>query len=409
MSDNIPFEIQTEIVKKLPVKSLLRFRQVSKSWKSLIDGSEFVANYHLSNKQQRLLVRHVDSPHKVVITPGYREFESKLEDEKYVSIVDDDEDSFPQNKSPLMVPSNVKQLKKFPDIIGSSMGLLCLCRSFKEFYYWHGLDKKTRKKFVLWNLTIRKSITIVVPNVPNTNYFQTVVGFGVCPRTSDPKLVKITYILSLDYMKEHIPWQVELFSLSSGSWKSLSMSVPRKSVLLRWKQVCIDKFIYWLVADRIHDVGEEIKKNLILSFDMTTEEFIEIDLPNNLAYSDNNFLHVSKLLTSLVVVEADDWPVHRKYSVWMMKHEVPNSFTKLFVINSPSESLGILKVHGFRKTGEPIIEMNWDNTDFYNTDAHNAVFVYEPESGEISDIGIARCGFACFAISYVETLLLLNK
>ncbi|KAF5808807.1 putative F-box domain-containing protein [Helianthus annuus] len=32
MSNNIPLEIQTEIMKRLPVKSLLRFRSVSKSW-----------------------------------------------------------------------------------------------------------------------------------------------------------------------------------------------------------------------------------------------------------------------------------------------------------------------------------------------------------------------------------------
>ena len=38
MSDNIPFEIQTEIIKKVPdIKSLIRFRAVSKPWKSLID------------------------------------------------------------------------------------------------------------------------------------------------------------------------------------------------------------------------------------------------------------------------------------------------------------------------------------------------------------------------------------
>ncbi|KAJ0828768.1 putative F-box domain-containing protein [Helianthus annuus] len=45
MSDNVPFEIQEEIIKRLPVKSLIRFRSVSKSWKSLIDSSNFITHY----------------------------------------------------------------------------------------------------------------------------------------------------------------------------------------------------------------------------------------------------------------------------------------------------------------------------------------------------------------------------
>ncbi|GKA53754.1 F-box domain containing protein [Tanacetum coccineum] len=45
MSDNIPFEIQVEIMNRLPVKSLLQFRSVSKSWKCMIDSSSFVFTY----------------------------------------------------------------------------------------------------------------------------------------------------------------------------------------------------------------------------------------------------------------------------------------------------------------------------------------------------------------------------
>ncbi|GJV40651.1 F-box domain containing protein [Tanacetum coccineum] len=37
MSDNIPFDIQMDIMNQLPVKSLLQFRTVSKQWKSYID------------------------------------------------------------------------------------------------------------------------------------------------------------------------------------------------------------------------------------------------------------------------------------------------------------------------------------------------------------------------------------
>ncbi|XP_071735679.1 putative F-box protein At5g62660 [Rutidosis leptorrhynchoides] len=362
MSDNVPFEIQIEIIKLLSVKSLVRCRSVSKSWKSLIDSSYFIANYHFSNApvQHRLLVRYVDSKQK-----------SNVEDEKYVSIVDDDDDddSFPQNKIPIIAPSDVRLLGKFPDIIGNSQGVICLCVLPPQFCF---SDSKT---FVLWNPTIRKSVPIVVPNVLSNTEFETFVGFGVCPRTSDPKLVKITHTSILNFKTKCIPSQVEVFNLSSGSWRSLSMNVPRQSIKLSWKQVCIDNFIYWLAIDITFEGQTMQKKNLILSFDMTSEDFTEIDPPNNQAYLDG-FLDISKVRTSLLVLESK-YAELGNYCVWRMEHGIPNSFTKLFVINSPSESL---RVHDFRKTGEPIIRMVDKN------DEQSAVCVYNPESEEISDI-----------------------
>ncbi|GKD43343.1 F-box domain containing protein [Tanacetum coccineum] len=53
MSDNIPFDIQMDIMNRLPVKSLLQFRVVSKQWKFSIDNFEFI--------HENLAFRHTDS------------------------------------------------------------------------------------------------------------------------------------------------------------------------------------------------------------------------------------------------------------------------------------------------------------------------------------------------------------
>ncbi|PWA42179.1 F-box domain-containing protein [Artemisia annua] len=45
MSDNIPFELQVDIMNRLPVKALLQFRTVSKSWKYCIDSPDFGVGY----------------------------------------------------------------------------------------------------------------------------------------------------------------------------------------------------------------------------------------------------------------------------------------------------------------------------------------------------------------------------
>ncbi|GJW65963.1 F-box domain containing protein [Tanacetum coccineum] len=51
MSDNIPLEIQYEVMLRLPVKSLLHFRIVSKTWKSIIDSTNFVVAYGARTSQ----------------------------------------------------------------------------------------------------------------------------------------------------------------------------------------------------------------------------------------------------------------------------------------------------------------------------------------------------------------------
>ncbi|XP_071714060.1 putative F-box protein At3g10430 [Rutidosis leptorrhynchoides] len=272
---------------------------------------------------------------------------------------------------------------------------------FGDFPYWYqGRDEA--KTYVLWNPMIQKSVPIVVPGDENYMEFKSVVGFGVCPRTSVPKLVKITFISRSPSIKNRTP-QVEIFSLSSGSWRrSLSTNVPRKSIDLDRNHVCVDKCIYWYAFDRTVTGETYQNKNLILSFDMTTEEFSEIDLCDGLkeeyagdAYGCYGYLSISKLGTSLVVLQPKDG-YYEEHSVWRMEHGVPNSFTKLFVIKSPIESLRIHRVHDFRKPGEPIIKTK-------------KLVVFEPESGEISDIGNSCCDYSSIAKSYIVTLVLLDS
>ena len=138
MSDNIPFEIQLEIIKKVPdVKSLLRLRSVSKPWKSFIDSSEFIACYGARDTHPHsLLLRYEDSvdPYEI----------------KYVSFVDDV--SFPQQQQDFApnVSDLIKQLK-YSNVIDSSCGLWCL----------YGYKKELTKMLVIWNPSIRESIGIV--------------------------------------------------------------------------------------------------------------------------------------------------------------------------------------------------------------------------------------------------------
>ncbi|XP_076885490.1 F-box protein At2g14710-like [Bidens hawaiensis] len=167
MSDNTPFEIQEEILKHVSTKSLIRFRSVSKPWKSLIDSSEFITRH---NKAQ---------PYHLLIR--YRESVSC--EEKYVLVADDD--CFPDHKfSPIDFP--IVNSATVEPMLDCSHGLVCLL----------GYRPDQRKSvMVLWNPSIRKSVGISVPSACE------VFGFGVCPKTSDLKIVMIT-----SELRKLLPW-----------------------------------------------------------------------------------------------------------------------------------------------------------------------------------------------------------
>ncbi|KAK1432460.1 hypothetical protein QVD17_09357 [Tagetes erecta] len=381
MFDNLPLEIQLQIIKKLPIKSLLHFRSISKTCKSQIDTSAFISHYTTSQTQTHL------QKHTLV---AYQEPGDI--NPTYISFPDDDE-TFTQHKHFPTVPLLVNMLKDSV-VIGTSHGLVCL----------YGFYSKT-SMVVLWNLSIRKAVPIVVPNV-GCGMYGTVVGFGVCRVTNDPKIVKITYIERESDLERIscVPWQVEVFTLSTRVWRRLcNNNLPRKTIKFDWGRVGVvaDGFVYWLVVDRIMMDREYSSRNLVISFDVTTEEFREVNLPDSLANEYYYSLSTSKLRESLVVLQHGVDVDNRVISVWMMEDDVAKSFIKVFSVSvgTPVEAY----LRGFRKSGEPILQVCENNLPIYK------LIVYDPYSKQVDYLGISGVACTFFVYPYVETLLLLDQ
>ncbi|KAJ0781551.1 putative F-box associated interaction domain-containing protein [Helianthus annuus] len=282
-------------------------------------------------------------------------------------------------------------------IIGSSHGLLCL-------YGWFFSRKDM---FVLWNISIRKAVDVVDHYEPDVRAgtYVSVMGVGVCRETSVPKIVKITHIKSGRHTEtlSAISWQVVVFTLSTGAWRRSHNNPSRKSIRLSGlgSQVVVNGFLNWLATDTVVNTdGGFGSYNPIVSFDMTSEEFREVNLPQSLAHRPRYKLSISKLIESLVVLEHGVEANNSIFGVWMMEDGVPNSFTKLFTfnVNTPHAS-----VRGFKKTGEPIIEI-------IDNDHRRQLVVYEPCSKRINNhnIGFDAVNFSFFGYPYVDTLLLLD-
>nr|GEV62101.1 hypothetical protein [Tanacetum cinerariifolium] len=213
---------------------------------------------------------------------------------------------------------------------------------------------------VIWNPSIRKSVGIVLPPLHNSSL--TTLGFGVCPSTFDPTIIMMSYSY---WNFDTDNWQVNVFSLSSKTWKMIpSSNVPRGSVRITSStQVATNRFVFWVACHMIcanNRLSEH--RSLILSFDLITQEFKEINLPHNLPNPLSVNFRISKLSESLVVSTSIDEVNGLVYGVWMLREEggVMTSFKKLFNIKRPDDS-AIGTVLGFTMSGEPIIETRKDN------------------------------------------------
>lgn len=130
MSDYLPEEVVLEILHRLPVKSLIRFRCVSKSWNSIITTPAFI-NSHLSynsSNSNKLIVRYFVDNHFV----------------EHYKLIDDNNDSSSDQIQHIDFPLTSGRFM----LIGSVNGLLSLSEL---------------ERYVLWNPSIRKFITLPNP------------------------------------------------------------------------------------------------------------------------------------------------------------------------------------------------------------------------------------------------------
>ncbi|XP_071703058.1 putative F-box protein At1g47790 [Rutidosis leptorrhynchoides] len=369
MSDRIPLEIQREIIKRLDVKSVLRFRSVSKTLKSLIDSPNFVASYGSSDRIQK----HVFlTSHTITAWSEYKSF------------VDDGETlSFGQTVVPL--PPKGPDNFEIDRIIGSSHGLIC----FKCMYYNKG---KHVGMYAIWNPFIRKSVGI---EVAPSSLFK--VYFGVCPVTLDPKVVRI--------ITRSKKWLVEIYTLSSGSWRDISNDLLGGPLKISDDHAVVvtDRTIYWVATDSTKSMGNW----LIVAFDLTSEEFKLIEIANFTAPRQK--CDISKLRDSLVVLKysLDRDSVTEKVGceVWMMENvESKTMFKKLY--NVKPSYLTPFGVRGFTKCGTPIFVTGKEH-DCWKPDGLN---VYELKSGRSTKITkLSKEELQFDVYNYHDTLLLLDR
>ncbi|KAI3753739.1 hypothetical protein L2E82_25800 [Cichorium intybus] len=239
MSDYVCEELILEIIKRLPPKSLLRFRSLSKSLCSYISSPDFI-NMHTFQSPQKILFAHVNNSDNIVYTlHGEDELPLCLCPERgYIGITTTTA-SFP--------------CKPSFRIVGSCNGTFCL---------------RTEKHLILWNPSIRRKLNVPeceCPEIPVSERSFAMFGFGFDPISDDYKIVRVSYAKVGSYV----------YAVKTGTWCEISSPKPRFSFVAS-EAFLFNGVLHWVVC--VHDYDKESQYNnlpddYILTFDLSTHVF----------------------------------------------------------------------------------------------------------------------------------------
>ncbi|KAK8558892.1 hypothetical protein V6N12_042184 [Hibiscus sabdariffa] len=370
----MPVEMILEILKRLPVKSLVRCKSVCKTWNTLISNPSFISVHlqaSLSNNTPFLLL-------------------GCLKKDGLEYSLHYDNDGF----------GKFKQLP-FPrfgfvfdsQVVGSCNGVICV-----RLYTYDEL------RFVLWNHSIQKYISLPQLSFSEDDDFNFVFGFDLV--TNDYKLL----IVGVD--KDGTWIEPYLFSLNENCWKRVN-AFSTNYAFVPGPLNFVNGAVHWS-GYRERNNGEY--SHAILGFDLSAEEFFEINFPE----SSSGFpfdLSIMKYGESSIAVTT--CPIDVELELWVMKkYGVVESWTKVLTLHRDPVYAWIPKVLVFKKNGEFLLQMNdakMASLDLNSQQMEASLYLNSQQIElHVVDFGADLISVGSYVEllsvrSYVESLVLLDK
>ncbi|WCJ23651.1 F-box family protein [Euphorbia peplus] len=295
-----------EILTKLPLKSVLRFKIACKTWYSLISDPGFI-DLHSKRTSQ--------NP-KVLYSSANSEYQLQL--------LDYDSSSF--DDCCLSGPINFSYCR-FNKIIGSSCGLICV-----------DIDYDLEHSFCLWNPITRECRELPTLDMISIDYDDYYFhGLGYDSVGNDFKLV-----ISIDRIRYNI------FSLNVDSWKTITCPVASEYYhpdavqyedllheIMPWNSlaVVLKGVFHWLVVPANN--GPEI-----VAFDIGSETFQKLQLPLDLYRADTLLEQRGHLCVSGRSLGSSPTVM----DIWMMKEEHDGWVHLLSIMNVSNLDCFVLPV-----------------------------------------------------------------
>ncbi|OVA20843.1 F-box domain [Macleaya cordata] len=357
MCSLLPEEIILNILSRLPVKSLLRFRCVCKSWFKLFSSSDpnFVKihlNHAIQEKNFSVMFCRVTL---------------------YSIDCDNDDDDAVEIDYPF------KSSRGYVKILGSCNGLLCVTTD------------TVNSIICIWNPSTKEYKLISKPPFEINRNIDIAYGFGYDFKIEDYKLVSIARSGSVD-----VASKAKVYTLGSNSWRNVETSFPFNSLNWEASGVLVNGVLHWKRSNGIESNAPVV----IVSFDIADERFQEMTLPKCLHY--NSDLVVCAVGGSLCIVANSHKDLN--VDVWVMKdYGMLESWTKLFTISQQSGIHYLRPIQSF-KNGEILFEAELSGS------LKSALVSYDPKHERATRILKVQSILRWWdTVTYVGSLVSLNS
>ncbi|KAM5554636.1 F-box/kelch-repeat protein [Rosa sericea] len=340
-------DLLIDILSRLPVKTLIQFRCVCKSWRALISDSHLVT-MHLRrfNRRRRLLFS---------VAP-FQSIDITALNDAVCSV----------SSTSLALPIPVETLK----IVGSCNGLICLVKNSSLIIFWNPSTRVTR----------------FLP-MPNHSHLGIVMfyGFGYDPTIDDYKVV----FGCKGERNGALATAVVMFQLKTGSWRIID---GLDYVNLNGQGCLINGSLHWV--EMKWEAGVTIRPVLsarIMCFDLAEETFQEL-IP--LSYLSREYIsaRIGIAENSLFVYIYNSSEI----TMWVMKE----SWTKVMQIPTEIPQLPVGYCYSF---STPICIL--ENGEVLMNSNGKYLVLYSPNGGACVNVLETPVDLAPEPAMYVESLV----
>ncbi|KAL5710458.1 hypothetical protein ACHQM5_021017 [Ranunculus cassubicifolius] len=357
----VPQEVVMEILSWLPIKPLLRFKCVSKTWLQLLTSDPHFINLH-TQRFSKVNDNNNTNPGIVVLRLENSDFYFSPD---YAQHDYNDEDKVIKLEPPFDKSAFV--------LFGICNGLLCVS---------NGIDDKFSKVYI-WNPLVGDHITLpsstIQSHIPEHG---TTFGFGFHQGTNEYKVIRLCSISDSPTLESEFLSHVSVYTLGTESWRTLD-DVPY--------HIGLDKTMVGRANGALHWFAKKLGTGVIVSFDIKDEVFREIPGPNGVSY-DQYEVSVGDLGGFLSLCTYHD----KLIQIWVMSENGSWTYKYKFGRRKILSVFGLFSVLDLlyvSKEGEVIVKKNYRDVILHNPNTKSR--------GEINQFGFP---FYC-ALMYKGSLI----
>ena len=290
---DLPHLLKKKTLTRLPVKSLIRFRCVSKSLNSTITSRIFITTHLKLNEAKSL--SNKDSHNDYLLYTSKSEYFSS--NEELVAFV--------CNRDHIL--TEISRFKT-PSCFLDAYFVNCFCNGI------FCLSRYDDDPIICWNPSIRK-FKMLAPALLTEVFSWVTLGLAYNSQNNDFKILRLTCSQKSDEEPDgpDRPAEAEVYTLSTDSWRKVVISVDSSETNIGYVYHT-SPFIFFNGA--LHSIASTNNGRFILSFEVNDERFRKIMLPQDSLDGYQGCLAVFKGLLAFIVLSRDIDPI---CDIWVMK------------------------------------------------------------------------------------------